>query len=317
MQDPRSVLGVSSNASQDDIKAAYRRAAMEYHPDRNKSPEAEAKFKEIAEAYDSLTKEKDKPLFSMREPRIRGSDTRLEGTIDLKEIFSSFKKEVKFSRSDLCSNCNGNGLRSGGSRTRCKHCSGRGVTTKNHVAGNMMFSETTHCRSCQGVGSTILPSDMCKNCNGNGVTFSDKTIVFNVPAGISEDYVLVERGEGECGRNGGPRGDVFLKLLVNPHHSFERDENDLYSPLKVSFVETCLGGTVKFDHLDGSVIEVKITPETDSGTIFTLEGKGLPNIRNQIRGNLLLKLDIQVPKNLDTKQKELLRKFKEYDEKTN
>ncbi len=348
------VLGVAKGAGADEIKSAYRKLAKKYHPDMNPGDkEAEAKFKEVNEAYDVLS-DADKrakydqfghAAFDPASGGFGGGGFGFDGGFDFSDIFSSFfggggsrgsarnmpregddilarvtvsfedaafgcKREVNFSRVEGCSECGASGAEKGTQPETCATCHGRGTVT---VQQQTMFGYTQTqraCQSCRGTGKII--KSPCKNCNGKGYVKVNKRLEVNIPEGIDNMQRIVLRGQGSAGRNGGANGDLVIEVRVKPHDLFTRDGNNLYIDVPISFTEAALGAEIEIPLLGGKTEKFTIPEGTQSGTSFTLKGKGIADINNpRRRGDLIFTANIETPKNLTAEQKKLLRSFAE------
>lgn len=349
------VLGVDKSASADEIKKAYRKLAMQYHPDRNPdNKEAEQKFKEVNEAYGVLSDEDKKAKYDQfghgafdgsagygQGGGFGGFDF---GGFDMGDIFSSFfgggsqrnqnranapvqgddigvrvvlsfeeavfgcKKEIKFARVQKCDDCNGSGAEKGTKAETCTQCGGSGqIRVQQRTAFGMMQSAKT-CPGCNGSGKII--KNPCNNCRGKGYVKVNKTLDVSIPAGIDDGQRIALRGQGNDGRNGGYAGDLVIQVNVRPHAIFERDGMDIYCEVPITFVEATLGATIKIPTLEGTM-DYNIPEGTQTGTTFTIKGKGITGVNSKSKGNLYVTVIIETPKNLNEEQKKALRSFGE------
>ncbi len=350
------VLGLDKSADDSAIKKAYRQLAKKYHPDMNPGDaEAEAKFKEVNEAYAVLSDAEKKAKYdqyghaafdpasgggagfggfgfdgdfggfgdifssffgggfgggssSRRNGPMRGDDVYTRITISFEEAAFGCKKEVSFNRIEKCSDCSGTGAKKGTSPTTCTVCGGSGsVRTQTRTPLGIMQS-TRACDTCRGTGKII--KDPCTNCRGTGNVKLTKKLEVNIPAGIDEGQKIALRGEGNSGKNGGPSGDLIIGINVRPHPIFERDGSDIYCEVPVTFVDAALGAEIDIPTLEGKQ-KYDIPEGTQNGTTFTLRGKGIPRVNSKSRGDLYLTINVEVPKNLNSEQKDILRKFGE------
>ena len=347
------VLGVSKGASDDELKKAFRKEAKKYHPDLHPGDkDAEAKFKEVNEAYEVLSdKEKRQrydqfghagvdPNFgaggggfgggfgdfgdifsdifgggfggfggtSRRNGPRRGSDLRQAITISFEEAAFGCKKKINVTKQENCKTCGGSGAKPGTSPETCSHCHGTGqIQTQQRTILGYMTNVTT-CPHCNGTGKQI--KDPCRDCRGTGKVRVAKTVEIDIPAGIDDGQTMQMSGHGEAGERGGPNGDLLITIRVRPHSMFERRDNDIYLNMPITFVQAALGATLTVPTLDG-VVEYDIPEGTQSGTRFRLRGKGVPFIRGKGRGDQYVTVTVEVPKNLSSKQKELLMEFDE------
>jgi molecular chaperone DnaJ len=348
------VLGVSRDASEAELKKAYRKKAMELHPDRNKdSPTAEAAFKEVNEAWDVL-KDADKKAAYDRfghaafeggmggGPRpgggfggggdfssafsdvfedlfgdfmggrgggaqraARGSDLRYNLRVTLEEAYTGKQKTVAVSSSVGCDVCNGTGAAGGSEPSNCPTCSGMGKVR----AQQGFFTVERTCPTCSGRGRII--TNPCTSCAGSGRRQKDRSLSVNIPAGVETGTRIRLAGEGEAGLRGGPSGDLYIFIDVKPHPIFEREGNDLYCRIPVSFATAALGGEIEAPTIDGGRSRVKIPAGSQSGKQMRLRAKGMPALRGGGHGDLYIELALETPVNLTSRQKELLREFEE------
>jgi len=348
------VLGLDKSADDSSIKKAYRQLAKKYHPDMNPGDaEAEAKFKEVNEAYAVLSDPEKKSKYDQyghaafdpasggggyggfgfdgdfggfgdifssffgggfgggstrRNGPVRGDDVYVRITIGFEEAAFGCKKEVSFNRIEKCPDCSGSGAKKGTSPQTCTVCGGSG-TVRTQTRTPLGIMQSTHaCDACRGTGKVI--KDPCTNCRGTGNVKITKKLEVNIPSGIDDGQKIALRGEGNGGRNGGPSGDLIIAVNVRPHAIFERDGSDIYCEIPVTFVDAALGAEIDIPTLEG---KQKFTlPEgTQNGTNFTVRGKGINRLNTKNRGDLILTITVEVPKNLNSEQKELLRKFGE------
>jgi len=346
------VLGVSKSTSEDGIKDSYRKLAMQYHPDRNKSPDAEERFKEISEAYAVLSDREKRRQYDLlghsgfdqrytTEDIFRGVDfgsifKDLGFGFGFEDVFSSFfgrrnygrrvikgrdiafgleisleeaakgvEKGIKISRVEKCDVCSGTGASSKDKIRTCPRCKGNGKVQNVRRNGFSMFVQVTSCPSCKGKGKII--DSPCRKCRGTGLEKKPRTITVKVPPGIDGGYQLRLRGEGEMPVEGYP-GDLYVEINVTQHKDFKRIGDNLLHDLKISFPQATLGTRVTVPTLDGNA-QVKIHRGTQPGEIIRLKGKGVPQLQGYGRGDLLIKIDISVPKKLTKQQKTLLEKL--------
>ena len=352
------VLGVSKNATPEELKKAYRKLALQYHPDRNPGDkEAEEKFKEAAEAYDVLSNPDKKArydqfghaafeggggygaggmnmndIFSQfgdifgdlfgggfggrgfsgfsgfggqqgrRHAAPRGSNLRIKVKLTLEEIEKGCEKKIKVAKYVPCKTCNGTGARNGAYET-CSHCHGTGVVTevRRTILGQMQTQSV--CPHCGGEGRTV--KDKCHDCNGDGIVRSEEIITITIPAGVADGMQLSMSGKGNAGPRGGMPGDLIILVEEIPHDLFERQDNNLYYTAYITFGQAAMGATIEIPTLTGKV-KVKIDAGTPSGKVLRLKGKGLPEVNGYSRGDLLVSVNVWVPKNLSREEKETL-----------
>lgn len=324
------VLGVPKNASADDIKKAHRSLVMKFHPDRNKDPDAEARFKQISVAYDTLSDTAKKqiydqsisgstpfgdifgsPFWNNGNVPTRGENIHIVLDITLKELLKDTKKAFSFVRRDPCDICRGMGLAQGKTRTTCRVCHGSGHTVRAYRHGPAHIREQTICTNCNGRGQSISASDACNSCNGVGTKNVTHQADVIVPAGMTVLHVIPVYQQGHCGSNNGGRGDVIVRLNI-AQDRFDRYPNgtDLSLVLPISYVHACLGGPISVEMLDGSMQKLEIPPLCQNQRNFVIEKQGLPHIDSHQRGSLIVSVNLEVPKSLSPEQKELLEKLK-------
>jgi molecular chaperone DnaJ len=351
------ILGVSRDASTEDIKKAYRRLVMQYHPDRvppEKKKEAEEKFKEISEAYAVLTDPQKRSLYDQyghagidarfttedifrgadfssifkdlagfgfgesifedlfsdfgfdifgtrRARRTRkGEDIHYKIQITLEEAARGVQREINFYRYQACSRCGGSGAEPGSTKTTCPACRGRGKI----LSGFGFISLSQTCPQCQGEGSVIAKP--CSRCRGQKVNRVSKRVKVGIPAGVDTGSVVRLRDEGHYASGG--YGDLYLHIEVKRHPIFEREAQNIRCKVKVSMTRACLGGDIDVPTLNGRV-KMKIPPGTQPNTIFRLRGRGITDLRTKRVGDQLVEVDVEIPKNLSPKEKNLLIEF--------
>lgn len=349
------VLGVSKEASADEIKKAYRKLAKKYHPDMNPGDaEAEQKFKEANEAYDVLSDSDKKAKYdayghaafdpaagggagggfggfggfgdvdlgdifssffgggssgsSRRNGPMRGEDINVRVTLSFEEAVFGVKKEITYNRVQKCSDCGGSGAEKGSTPKTCSACGGSGQVRVQQRTPLGFMQSTKQCDTCHGRGKII--EKPCSGCRGTGYVKVTKKLDVNIPAGIDDGRVVALRGQGSDGRNGGPAGDLNIIVSVRPHSVFERDGYDLYCELPITYAEATLGAEIEIPTLEGKQ-KYTIPEGTQTGTTFTLKQKGVQYVNSKARGDLHFTVIVEVPKNLSSEQKDLLRKFAE------
>ena len=337
------VLGLDRGASEAELKKAYRRLAMKFHPDRNSDdPSAEEKFKEASEAYEVLTDPQKKEAYdrfghagvdpnqsggfsgqggfgdifgdvfgdifggsrSGRSGPARGSDLRYELELSLEKAVSGQTMEIDVPVLDKCRACDGSGAKKGTSPTTCPDCNGAGQIRVSQ--GCVSLQQT--CPRCRGQGQII--TDPCPACGGAGRVRRDKTLSVKIPAGVDTGDRIRLSGEGEAGPNGGPAGDLYVQIEVVDHPIFVREGKHLYCEVPISIADAALGGEIEVPTLEGRV-NLKIPSETQTGKVFRLRGKGVTQVRSAGIGDLLCKVVLETPVSLTDKQKALLKEFKE------
>ncbi len=340
------VLGVSRKDSEEEIRKAFRKKAMEFHPDRNKTPGAEEKFKEVSEAYQVLTDSKkraqydrfghagmnsggyDRPFDGFdvfggfgdifesffgdageqrsRRPR-QGSDIQQRVTLTFEEAAFGVEREVEVSRVEKCHQCSGAGNQPGTPINTCETCAGNGQVRRTQRSLFGQFAQVTNCPTCQGRGSTI--ESPCTVCRGAGMERRNRKTLVNIPAGIQSNMQVRLTEEGNVGSNGGPPGNLYLLVEVRQHEFFEREEYDLLYTLPLNVAEAALGVEKSVPTLVGGTTTLKIPQGTQPGAQFRIRGEGISHINNSRRGDLRVFVDIQVPKKLNTQQRKLLEEF--------
>ena len=340
MKDYYEILGVSRDASEVDIKKAFRQLALKYHPDRNPdNKESEDKFKEANEAYSCLIDTDKRAHYDRfgtaegigagqspfgtgfgdifedifgdffgtftghRKPRpTKGNDLRYDLDITLMEAAFGIEKTIEVPRWENCSGCNGSGSAPGKAPATCQNCKGAGQIRIQQG----FFSMSRTCSSCNGAGKVI--TDPCKACKGQGRIREFKTISVKLPAGVDTGTRLRVSHEGEMGFNGGPRGDLYIYLNVEEHPFFKRDGHDLYCEVPLSFPQAALGAEIEVPTIDGTQ-KLKIPSGTPSDKMFHLRGKGVQRLGGASRGDQIVRVYIDVPKSLTQNQRELLEEF--------
>ena len=361
-KDYYSILGVSKDATADDLKRAYRKLAKQYHPDAQHTEEdkkkAEAKFKEINEAYSVLSDENKRAQYDRfgsnfeqagfggsgfggysnaydfsgfggidfdledilgsvfgggfgssskkSQGPTRGADIRTNMSLKFEEAAFGVKKEISITRNEKCDSCNGSGAKPGSRIITCDKCGGRGKIqmTQNTIMG--AFSTVKTCDKCSGTGKVI--ETPCEKCSGKGIVRKSRKIEINVPAGIDDGQAISLRGEGDAGKKGGPNGDLYVIMKVAPHKYFKRNGFDISANVRVPFTKMALGGDIKIPTLEGEM-EFNIPEGTTTGTKFRVKDQGIPILNGKGRGNLEFTVDVDVPKKLTDKQREILIEF--------
>ncbi len=338
------ILSVERNASAAEIKKAFKRLAMKHHPDRNPDDKsAEGKFKEAKEAYEVLSDSQKRAAYdqfghagvdasmggsggfhagaggfsdvfgdvfgdifgggrSSENRAYRGADLRYQLELSLENAVRGTTVKISYPTTVICSSCDGSGAKSGSRPTSCPSCAGQGQVRIQQG----FFSVQQTCPRCHGRGQII--TDPCGACHGEGRVQENKTLSVKVPAGVDEGDRIRLTGEGEAGENGGPAGDLYVQIHIRPHPIFQRKDNDLYCEVPISFTTAALGGELEVPTLDGNV-KLKIPSETQSEKQFRLRSKGVSPVRGGATGDLICKVALETPVNLNREQKELLREF--------
>ncbi len=350
------VLGVSKSATKEEIKKAYRKQALKYHPDKNPGDKkAEENFKEAAEAYEVLSNDEKKARYdrfghagmgsnsngfggagmTMEDifssfgdifgdafggfgafggsrrggKRVnKGSNLRVKVKLTLQEIANGAEKKIKVSKYDTCSQCGGTGAADSGSFSTCSTCRGSGHVTRltNTLLGQMQTTST--CPSCNGEGKTITKK--CAACYGEGIIQKEEVIKINIPAGVGKGMQMTVSGKGNAARRGGVNGDLLVVIDEADHPDLIREGNDLIYNLFISIPDAILGTHVEVPTVDNNV-KIKIEPGTQPGKILRLRGKGLPEVNGYGRGDLLVNVNVWIPKNLPREEAKLIEKFRE------
>ncbi len=355
------ILGVSKNATAEEIKKAYRKVALKYHPDRNPDDkEAENKFKEAAEAYEVLRDPNKKSRYdqfghagvggasnggfggggmtmddifsqfgdifgggfgsafgggfgsgfgsssSSRQRGTKGSNLRVKVKMSLADITTGITKKIKVKKYVSCDACNGSGAEKGTGHETCTTCRGSGHVTQvaNTFLGQMQTTST--CPSCNGEGKTI--KQKCAKCYGEGIVQKDEVVSFDVPAGVTEGMQINFRGKGNAGRRGGPAGDLIVLIQEEKHPHLHRDGNDLVYLLYLSIPQAIKGTQVDIPTIEGKA-KIKTDPGTQPGKILRLKGKGLPQVNGYGRGDLLVNVNVWIPKINDKEELEIIEKL--------
>lgn len=360
------VLGVKRNATEQELKSAYRVMAKEFHPDRNAgNKDAELKFKEVNEAYEALKDPQKRAAYdqfghaafeggmgggrgggpgfgpdfasSMSDifddlfgefmggrrggggqgqrrggtGRERGADLRYNLEITLGEAFTGKTAQIRVPASVSCETCTGTGAKPGTKAKTCASCGGMGKVR----ASQGFFTIERTCPTCQGRGEMI--DDPCSNCSGSGRVTKERTLSVNIPAGVEDGTRIRLASEGEAGLRGGPAGDLYIFLSIKQHEFFQRDGSDIFCKVPIAMTTAALGGQIDVPTLEGVSTRVKVPEGTESGKQFRLKGKGMPVLRAKVTGDMYIQVDVETPKNLTRRQRELLEEFEKTTNKDN
>lgn len=357
------VLGVDKNATEEEIKKAYRKLAKKYHPDANPNnkEEAEAKFKEVNEAYENLSDPQKRKMYDQfgangpqgfgqggfggqggyysyngsgfdgfgdfgdlgdifssffgggfggrnssarRNGPSKGADLNVRMEITFEQAFMGVEKEIVITRDEECTVCHGTGAKPGTSPIKCPTCHGTGQVTQvqNTILGQMQTTRT--CSACHGTGEII--NDPCENCRGKGTVRKQPKIKVKIPAGIDDNQTVVLRGEGEPGKKGGPKGDLYITVKVKNHSVFTRKGNNVLCDIPITMTQATLGAELEIPMVDGSKEKYRIPEGTQTGTKFTIRNKGFKSINSNSIGEFIFTVVVQTPKRLTREQRDLL-----------
>jgi molecular chaperone DnaJ len=343
-QDYYEALGVARDASAEDLKKAFRKAALKHHPDRNPGDkEAEQKFKECAEAYEVLSDPERRArydrfghegLSGARQPHFTGMDDifshfadvfgsgffqdlaggrggprhgahrRIQMELTLEEAFRGVEQTIEIARNETCEECRGSGARRGSGPATCPYCHGYGQVQQRRG----MFVMRQTCPNCRGQGQVIRAP--CARCSGSGQESRQAKVAIRVPPGIADGQRLVARGEGDPGEQGAPRGDLYCDIHVKPHSTFAREGDDLLCEAPITFTQAALGADIEVPTLEGTA-RLHVPRGTQSGRVFRMAGKGMPSLSGRARGHQLVRVVVDVPKSLTDEQEQLLRRLAE------
>jgi molecular chaperone DnaJ len=344
------VLGLNRDASEEEIKKSYRKLAMKHHPDRNPdSKDAEERFKEAKEAYEVLSEAEKRRAYDAyghagvnpqmgggpgpegfggfaeafgdifsdifgagqgrgRASVFRGADLRYNLEVSLEQAARGTETKIRIPTMETCETCKGSGAKPGTQPKTCETCHGGGTVRLSQG----FFSIQQTCPTCHGTGKMV--TDPCATCRGAGRIKKHKTLAVKIPAGVDEGDRIRLSGEGEAGVNGGPPGDLYVVIHLRAHSVFQREGDDLHCEMPISYTQAALGGEIEIPTLDGSA-KIKVPPETQTGQVFRLRGKGIKGVRSSYPGDLLCEVVIETPVRLTDRQKELLRELEEINRK--
>lgn len=339
------ILGIGRNATDEDIKKAFRKLAFKYHPDHNHDDSSGEAFKEINEAYEILSDPNRRAAYdryghagvnnnggsgfggmdfggfgdifdaffggattTARQGPVQGADRRASLTITFEEAAFGSEKDVKLSRIENCSVCHGLGSKPGVNPMRCPACNGTGQIRRVQQSIFGRFTNIAICDRCHGVGTII--TDPCPQCRGSGKDRFERTISVKIPAGVDDGSQVIVRGEGDSGSRGGPAGNLYITLMVKPHAFFLRHGDDIIYELPVNIAQAALGDEVEVPSLVGKT-RIKIPPGSQTGKLFRFKGQGISHLNRGGRGDQLVLLVIVTPDSLNDKQRELLKALAE------
>ncbi len=363
MTDYYAVLGVDRNASQAEIKKAYRKMALKFHPDKNQGdPEAEAKFKKVSEAYEVLSDENKRNIynqygeeglkgahmgggggFSSMDEALRtfmgafgggsesifdsffgfentdsnhmraqkGASKKVNISISFEEAVKGTEKRIVIQNLSNCGKCNGLGAESSSDIKTCSSCNGNGQVFQSRG----FFSMSSTCPQCHGSGKVITKA--CSACHGAGKVKKKENVTIKIPPGVDSGMRLKMSGYGDAGEAGGPPGDLYVYIQVEPHQAFQRDGDDVYVELPLTFSEAALGSQKEIPSPHGKSCKINIPEGTQNGKLFRVRGQGIPNVHGQGTGDLLVRIHVETPVKLTKKQKEILSQFKELESDQN
>jgi molecular chaperone DnaJ len=341
------VLGVGRSASEDDIKKAYRKLALQFHPDRNKAPEATERFKEATEAYQVLSDAEKRSMYDRfghsafdraqgvgvdfsdfvgasieelfetffgapgargaRQRVQRGQDLRFDIHLTLEEAVFGTSKEIPLTKHVTCTRCNGNAMEPGSQQSKCPRCEGSGELRRLQQTLIGQVVQVTLCDRCAGEGQII--TDPCRECHGRGMVRSKTTISVDIPPGSDEGIQLRLNGQGEPAPRGGVPGHLYVVLHVEQHRFFKRQGHDLLLEVPINVSQAALGDEFRVPTLDNKEVSVKLPPGTQSGRIVRIKGEGVPYLREHGRGDLQVHIKVRIPTELNEDQKKLFRQL--------
>ncbi|MBI2851239.1 MAG: molecular chaperone DnaJ [Chloroflexi bacterium] len=329
------VLGINRDASETEIKAAFRKLAFQYHPDKNRGDGAEEKFKEINEAYEVLSNAEKRENYdrfgnaengfsggfgfegmgsifdaffggrtatAARQAPARGNDILYGLAITLEEASAGVERELSISRTEHCTTCQGSGSKPGTQPGKCPECNGTGQVRRVQQSIFGRFTNISTCMRCQGEGKVI--TDPCPQCRGSGKETFQRNIMVKIPAGIEDGSRVRLSGEGDAGSRGGPAGNLYINVTVKEHKLFVRENDDILYDLPINFAQAALGTEVDVPTLSGDV-KLKIPAGSQTGEVFKLKNKGIPHLNGRGQGSQLVKIKVVTPDSLTKKQRQL------------
>ncbi len=355
-QDYYSILGVNRNASSADIKAAFRKLARKLHPDVNKAPDAKEKFQSVSRAYEVLSDDDMRQRYDQfGEAGVKGNgqaapdfadfgsfsdifdtffggqtggaggrrraagpqpgdDLKLDVDVPFEKAVFGAEQKIRFTHLETCTTCDGSGVKPGTKPRTCPACNGTGSTVQVTRTPLGMFQQTTTCSTCRGTGEIV--DEYCGTCGGRGRNQVTKQLMITIPPGVDTGSRLRVRNEGDAGPRGGPPGDLYVMLRVQPSRDFKRDGIHIYSTVSVSYLGAILGETISVKTVDGPV-DLKVAAGTQPGTVLKIEGKGVPKLGNKyLRGDHFVTVEIRIPTKLSGDQRRLIEELSELEGST-
>jgi len=332
------LLGLPRNATEEQIRSAYRKLARQYHPDVNKDAGAADKFKQITEAYEVLSDAERRQRYDMfgsaqgglgdfgigdlfetffgsefrrREPRgpMRGADLRMEIEIELIDAVRGGERKIRVPRLEMCSHCQGSGAEPGSNVSTCTTCNGRGEVRQVQQSVFGRFVNVSTCPRCGGAGKTV--DKVCTKCRGEGRERKDKDLELTLPPGIDDGQQLRVAGEGEAGLRGGPSGDLYVLIRIKEHELFRREGDDLIHVLRISPAQATLGDELSVPTIEGDEATVRVPAGSQHGQMVRLRGKGAPHLGSTGRGDQLVYLDVAVARTLTKEQRDLYKRLRD------
>jgi molecular chaperone DnaJ len=337
------VLSVARSASPEEIKQAFRKLAMEFHPDRNKEPDAGEKFKEIGEAYEILSDPQKRAKYDQlgmqadfgpsqgfegfdfggfgdifdaffgggqrRRGPTRGGDLRVALDLDFDAAVFGAEEEIRISRMENCSVCAGSGAEPGTERQVCPQCEGSGEVRRAQRSVFGQFVNVSVCDRCEGDGEIV--TDPCRNCGGAGREQRNRRLKVKIPSGVDNSSHMRLSGEGDAGLYGGPSGNLYVELRVKEHQYFTRDGDDLHLALPLNLAQAALGADVEVPTIDGQHVDLEIPAGTQHGAVFQVRKAGVPHLRGRGRGDLIVDVSVRVPRKLTAQQRGLMEQLAE------
>ena len=328
------ILQVARDASEDDVRSAYRKLARQFHPDVNTAEDAHVRFKEVTEAYEVLSDPQRRQRYDMfgstdgtvgfgiddlfntffggemrRRERgpMRGADLRMQIEIELIDSVRGGERVIKVPRLETCERCDGDGAEPGSTATTCAACSGKGEVRQVQQSVFGRFVNVSTCPRCGGAGKTV--DKICARCRGEGRERKERDITLTIPAGIDDGQQLRVAGEGEAGMRGGPSGDLYVLIRLQEHARFKREGDDLVHVLRISPAQAALGDELDVPTIEGDRTKIKVPAGAQHGQAVRLRGKGVPHLGAQGRGDQLVYLDVVIPRTLTKEQKTIYQKL--------